>query len=220
MTEDELDERTREALRGYRVPPEPPLDEMWERIEERHFGAPVVSLVDRAQSRGGSVRRTWFATPSWGVIVAAIAASLIIGIGVGRMSRGVAPVITEKEGTYEYWTANAEPYRQATTEYLGQTVALLTALPAAARDGQPDARFATQASDLLTTTRLLLDSPAAASDPRLKNLLDDLELVLAQLSRLPSEHGGTELNLITEALEQRDVVPRVRAAAASISSDD
>jgi hypothetical protein len=220
MTEDELDERTREALRGYRVPPEAPLDEMWVEIEERHFGAPVVSLVDRAQSRRGIARRRWLAAPSWSVVAAAIAASLILGVALGRMSRGVAPVVVEKEGTYDYWTANAEPYRQATTEYLGQTVALLTALPAAARDGQPDARFATQAGDLLTTTRLLLDSPAAASDPRLKNLLEDLELVLAQLSRLPSEHGGTELNLITEALEQRDVVPRVRAAAASISSDD
>ena len=222
MTDDELDERTREALRGYRVPPAPPLDEMWQQIEERHFGAPVVSLVDRAQSRGGGARRRWFAAPSWGVVVGAIAASLVLGIGVGRMSRGIAPVIVDngREGQYDYWTTNAEPYRQATTEYLGQTVALLTALPAAARDGQPDARFTTQASDLLTTTRLLLDSPAAASDPRLKNLLEDLELVLAQLSRLPSEHGGTELNLITEALEQRDVVPRVRAAAASISSDD
>ena len=222
MTEDELDERTREALRGYRVPPEPPLDEMWEQIEERHFGAPVVSLVDRTESRGGVRRRRWLTAPSWGVVVAAVAASLILGVVVGRMSRGVAPVIADngREGQYDYWTANAEPYRQATTEYLGQTVALLTALPAAARDGQPDARFVTQASDLLTTTRLLLDSPAAASDPRLKSLLEDLELVLAQLSRLPSEHGGTELNLIAEALEQRDVVPRVRAAAASISSDD
>ena len=28
MKEDELDERTREALRGYRVPPAPPLDAM------------------------------------------------------------------------------------------------------------------------------------------------------------------------------------------------
>lgn len=222
MTEDELDERTREALRGYRVPPEPPLDEMWLAIEERHFGAPVVSLVDRAQSRGRATRRWRFGAPSWSVMVAAIAAALIVGVAVGRMSRGIVPIVADngREGQYDYWTANAEPYRQATTEYLGQTVALLTALPAAARDGQPDARFATQASDLLTTTRLLLDSPAAASDPRLKSLLEDLELVLAQLSRLPSEHGGTELNLITEALEQRDVVPRVRAAAASISSDD
>ena len=70
------------------------------------------------------------------------------------------------------------------------------------------------------TTRLLLDSPAAASDPRLKNLLEDLELVLAQLSQLPAEHGKTELNLIREALVQRDVVPRLRSAVVSISSDD
>ena len=72
------------------------------------------------------------------------------------MSRGIAPVIADngREGQYDYWAANAEPYRQATTEYLGQTVALLTALPAAARDGQPDARFVAQAGDLLTTTRL------------------------------------------------------------------
>ena len=222
MKEDELDERTREALRGYRVPPEPPLDEMWQRIEERHFGAPVVSLADRATVSGRAGRRWSFGSPSWGVLIAGIAAALIIGVALGRMSRGIAPIVPDNgiEGTYDYWTANAEPYRQATTENLGQTVALLTALPAAARNGQPDARFVTQASDLLTTTRLLLDSPAAASDPRLKSLLEDLELVLAQLSRLPSEHGGTELNLIAEALEQRDVVPRVRAAAASISSDD
>ena len=46
MTEDEMDERTREALRGYRVPPEPPLDEMWDAIEARHFGAPVVAPHD------------------------------------------------------------------------------------------------------------------------------------------------------------------------------
>jgi len=220
MKEDELNERTREALRGYRVPPAPPLDAMWERIEERHFGAPVVALADHGRSR--PQRRRAFGSPSWSVLVAGIAAALILGIAVGRMSHGIAPVIADngREGQYDYWTANAAPYREATTEYLGQTVALLTALPAATRDGQPDARFVTQASDLLTTTRLLLDSPAAESDPRLKSLLEDLELMLAQLSRLPSEHGGPELNLITQALEQRDVVPRVRAAAASISSDD
>jgi hypothetical protein len=222
MTEDELDERTREALRGYRVPPAAPLDEMWGAIEERHFGASVVALADHAKTRGRGARRWRFGAPSWSVLIAAIAAALVFGVAIGRMSNRLAPVIAENsgEGRYDYWAANAEPYRQATTEYLGQTVALLTALPAAARDGQPDARFVTQAGELLATTRLLLDSPAAASDPRLKGLLEDLELVLAQLSRLPSEHGKTELNLIAEALVQRDVVPRVRAAVVSISSDD
>jgi hypothetical protein len=221
MTDEEMDERTREALRGYRVPPPPPLDDMWDAIESRHFGTPVVSLVDRDVARGRAERRWRLGTPSWSVLVAGMAAALVIGVGVGRMSNGVAPTVVEAgpEGTYNYWTSNAEPYRQATTEYLGQTAALLTALPAAARDGQPDARFVSQAGDLLSTTRLLLDSPAAASDPRLKNLLEDLELVLAQLSRLPADHPKTELTLITQALEQRDVVPRLRSAVASISSD-
>ena len=223
MTEDEMDARTREALRGYRVPPEPPLDEMWDAIEARHFGAPVVALTDRAPARGRSSRRWRLGAPSWGVLVVGMAATLLLGVGVGRMSRNIAPTYTQNDpgdGRYDYWTANAEPYRRATTEYLGETVALLTALPAAARDGQPDARFVTQAGDLLSTTRLLLDSPAAASDPRLKSLLEDLELVLAQLARLPAEHGGPELNLITEALVQRDVVPRLRSAVVSISSSD
>jgi hypothetical protein len=222
MKDDELDEPTREALRAYRVPPTPPLDEMWEAIEDRHFGAPVVALVDGERSRDRAKRRWRFGAPSWSVLVAATAAALLIGVSLGRVSTGLAPVVADnpREGRYDYWTANAEPYRQATTEYLGQTVALLTALQAVTRDGQPDARFVTQAGELLATTRLLLDSPAAASDPRLKGLLEDLELVLAQLSRLPSEHGKTELNLIADALVQRDVVPRVRAAVVSMSSDD
>ena len=220
MTEDEMDERTREALRGYRVPPEPPLDEMWESIEARHFGAPIVALSDRVPARGRASRRWRFAAPSWGVLVAGMAAALVMGVGLGRMSGNIAPVYTATGIEGRYWAENAEPYRQTTTQYLGETVALLTALPAAARDGQPDARFVAQAGDLLSTTRLLLDSPAAASDPRLKSLLEDLELVLAQLARLPAEHGGTELDLITEALVQRDVVPRLRSAAVSIASDD
>jgi hypothetical protein len=230
MTNEEMDERTREALRGYRVPPEPPLDAMWDMIEARHFGAPVVAISsrtptlersERAERSDRVGRRRWLAAPTWGIVVAAIAASLLIGVSVGRMSRGMAPeIVTADEGRYDYWTANAEPYRQATTEYLGQTAALLTALPAAARDGRPDARFVGQASELLSTTRLLLDSPAAAADARLKTLLEDLELVLAQLSRLPTEHRGAEIDLITEALERRDVVPRLRSAVVSISSDD
>ena len=221
MTDEEMDERTREALRGYRVPPPPPLDDMWDAIESRHFGTPVVSLVDREAARGRAERRWRLGAPSWGVLVASMAAALVIGVGVGRMSnKPVIQVADLAEGTYNYWTSNAEPYRQATTEYLGQTAALLTALPSAARDGQSDARFVSQAGDLLSTTRLLLDSPAAASDPRLKNLLEDLELVLAQLSRLPADHPKTELTLIAQALEQRDVVPRLRSAVASISSDD
>ena len=110
-------------------------------------------------------------------------------------------------------------YDATTTRYLGQTAALLIALPSEARPGRTDRFFITQASDLLSTTRLLIDSPAA-SDPELRVLLDDLELVLAQIARLPSTRSAAELDLITEALEQRDVLPRLRSAAASLPTSD
>jgi hypothetical protein len=70
----------------------------------------------------------------------------------------------------------------------------------------------------LTRTRLLLDSPAA-NDPTMRNLLEDLELVLAQVVHLENNQSRTELDLINRALEQRDVIPRLRTAAADISAN-
>ena len=44
----------------------------------------------------------------------------------------------------------------------------------------------TAARSLLGTNRLLLDSPVA-TDPRMRQLLEDLELVLAQIAQLSAE---------------------------------
>jgi len=112
-----------------------------------------------------------------------------------------------------------EPYNQATTKYLGQTAALLIALPNEVRAGRADAQFIARAGDLLLTTRLLLDSPASR-DPAMRNLLEDLELVLAQVVTLRTERSRAELDLINQALEQRDVMPRLQSAVADISADD
>ena len=65
---------------------------------------------------------------------------------------------------------------------------------------------------------VLLDSEAAGSDPQLQALLDDLELVLAQVVRLPAGRDSTQSALINEALQTRDVLPRLRTAAAQVSS--
>jgi len=53
----------------------------------------------------------------------------------------------------------------------------------------------------------------------MRNLLEDLELVLAQVARLQNDHSRTDLDLINRALEQRDVLPRLRTAVADISAD-
>jgi hypothetical protein len=87
------------------------------------------------------------------------------------------------------------------------------------RAGRADEQFVTRASELLGRTRLLIDSPAA-SDPRMRDLLEDLELVLAQVVRLQNDTTSrTELDLISRALEQRDVIPRLRTAVADISAN-
>jgi hypothetical protein len=44
--------------------------------------------------------------------------------------------------------------------------------------------------------------------------------VLAQIVRLQTDDGRSELELIRMALEQRDVLPRLRTAVADISADD
>jgi hypothetical protein len=96
-------------------------------------------------------------------------------------------------------------------------VVLLTSLPGSAQLVRR--AFSNQATELLTSTRLLLDSPAA-SDARFKDLLEDLELVLAQIAMLQSGRTRQEIDLITDALEERDVMPRIRSAVARLSTGD
>ena len=215
MPDEKLDRLLAEAARDWRVPPAPPLDEMWARVEAAHFDAP------RAR-RGPGMR--W-----WAMMGTGVAAALVLGVGIGRWtapeadgrladarveaSRDEAPPIIPPTGT-------SGPYARAATRYLDQTVALLATLPQGTR-GSRAQLTAAQASELLTTTRLLLDSPMAANDPEMRDLLDDLELVLAQIARLSESRARrSELELINEAIEQREVLPRLREVAAGISSSE
>jgi hypothetical protein len=103
------------------------------------------------------------------------------------------------------------PYRVATMQHLVATEALLIALRSDARTGRSDTTIATWAGDLLGTTRMLIDSPAA-KDPQLKQLLEDLELVLAQISRLPGARGeAADLGIIDDAVRHRQIMTRLRA---------
>ena len=110
-------------------------------------------------------------------------------------------------------------YDRVASDLLGRTAVLLASLPAEARNVGSGERFSNQATELLTSTRLLLDSPAA-SDVRFKSLLEDLELVLAQIAMLQSGRTRQDIDLITDALEERDVVPRIRSAVARLSRGD
>jgi hypothetical protein len=210
MNEDRFDELMRDAERTYRTPSTPDFDAMWKSIEREHFGTPARPQASR------------FFSNRW----IGIAATLMIGIALGRgstmINRTTAPTVpppaTVATVDQTADTLMERPYELETSRYLGQTAALLVALPSEVRAGGTSAQFASRAGDLLTRTRLLMDSPAA-NDPGMRGLLDDLELVLMQVVRLQNSGNRTDLDLINRALEQRDVIPRLRTAAADISAN-
>lgn len=219
MDDKRIDDVLRDLPRNFNTPTEPPLDEMWTVIEDAHFNAPVsISSTRGTMSRGMMSRAPWLAA----------AAALVIGIGVGRYvpraqpaENAASPATAVNPGTPASDTsAVADAYRDQTNTYLGQAAALLISLPTRDANGKTDAAFAYKASDLLVTTRLLIDSPAAAEDPKLHSLLEDLELVLVQIARLRGEKNKGDLDLIHQAVEQGDVLSRLNSAVATTQSSE
>jgi len=193
MTDDRFEERLRDAAQDYHRPPATPREELWRGI---------------AAARAARQRRIVAFRPAlrWGVGIAAV---LALGVAIGRWSATGSPPSGDA-GTGE--RTSAFVYQLAAAQYLTRTEALLTGFRAETRAGVPTAQFSVQARDLLCTTRLMLDSPAAR-DVRLKSLLEDLELVLAQIAQLPSSGDRDDVQLINQGLEQRSVLLRVRTAS-------
>jgi hypothetical protein len=207
MQDDRFDKWLRDEAHSYHEPPElrnSELDAMWSAVEARHF-------------EGAAVRRSWWMRPWVG-----IAAALVVGVGIGRlpvMNHGAVAANRFTDSAAVSASATVPPVYEATTSrYFGQAAALLVSLPGETRGARANPEFVGRASDLLLTTRLLLDSPAA-SDSKTRALLEDLEQVLAQVVRLQSDQHGTDLDLINQALKQRDVVPRLRDAVATMSAE-
>lgn len=110
---------------------------------------------------------------------------------------------------------SANLYRLAAVQTLSQAEALLTAYRAsgvADRDPAAAKQLGTWGRSVLSSTRLLIDSPAG-DDPQLRPLLEDLELVLVQVIRLSGTPlDASERALIDRALRERDLLPRIRTA--------
>jgi hypothetical protein len=200
LNDEQLDQLLATARQSWRVDNVPDHDALWSRIEHETFDKPAEQI-----GRGA---------PSWRTLTWVAAAALAVGAGIGRYSAPTAPatVIAESTVPDDQSDRRDNPLLLTTAEYLGETSALLASLERDADDGAVSARFASDASSLLSTTRLLIDAPAAA-DPELRALLSDLELVLAQIARLPARRDNEELEFINEAILARDVVPRLRLAA-------
>lgn len=222
MTHDDeaLDPELQEAARGYHEPGPAPRDEMWARIQARR------ALERRAGGALPPARRIARHPSRFLPWAAGIAALLAVGVGIARMSVSVQ-LSFEPDSAARAASPAASPfatapraaaapgddaaYRLATAEHLGQAEVFLTLFRASVREGRRERLAPATARQLLATNRLLLDSPAGA-DPRLRFLLQDLELVLAEIAQLEPGRGSEDLKLITDGLERDGMLVRLRAA--------
>ena len=198
VLDDRFDDQMRDSAREYNPPPATPREEIWAAIQARKAeGAPHRRLL------------LW---------PAGIAAILAIGIGLGRMSaRRTEPAPATVAATEPASRLTGVAYQVATTEHLGQAEAFLTLFRTSVRRGGNEQLASATARQLLATNRLLLDSPAA-SDNKTRLLLQDLELVLAQIAQLSPRPSSSDLDLITDDLKGSGVMSRLRTAVPSGTS--
>lgn len=217
--DDRFDDLLRDAARQYNEPPETPRDAMWERIvAARAEAAENAEETEKVAARILPFRTVLSARPFR--IAAGIAAVLALGIGLGRLS--VSPSNTPSpshtvanQPAPRVPRGNNAAYELATTEYLSQSETFLTLFRVSLRQNAGNEQLAAAtARQLLATNRLLLDSPAA-KDSKTKLLLQDLELVLAQIAQLSPQSPSRDLDLITEGLERAAVMTRLRTAVPS-----
>jgi hypothetical protein len=217
MLDDRFDDLLREAAQDYNSPPEPPTELMWARIvaarEEAKTAKTPIPEKTRKRPRLPFRHLLW---------PAGIAALLALGVGLGRLtsdrgsrtSPAVLPTPVAVESTPRQ---SAVAYQLATTEHLGQSEAFLTLFRASVKEGSDEHLASATARQLLATNRLLLDSPAA-NNARTRTLLQDLELVLAEISQLSPEPRSGDVEFIKKGLEEGGVLSRLRTAVPSGTS--
>ncbi|MEA2761560.1 MAG: hypothetical protein QOD47_844 [Gemmatimonadaceae bacterium] len=109
-------------------------------------------------------------------------------------------------------SGSSSAYQLTAVRHLSEAEALLTSFRTrTTADQQMDAQLGLWARELLSNTRLLLDSPVA-NDPQRRPLLEDLELVLVQIVQLSPGSTPQDRELIEKTLQQDHVMTRLRTA--------
>jgi hypothetical protein len=125
-----------------------------------------------------------------------------------RAARETKPALASRE---KNGNSSDALYMLASVRHLTEAEAMLTQFRQDTINKQTDAAVANWSRDLLSNTRLLLDSPAAR-DPRRKRLLEDLELVLTQIVQLNTDPNAKDREMIESTIKRGNVMTRLRTA--------
>ena len=107
--------------------------------------------------------------------------------------------------------ATSLSYHLVVLKHLAGSEAMITAFRSAARHGEIDAQIAAWSKELLSTTRML-EASVATDDPTMKRLLEDLDLVLAQIKQYVTRgtNNPEDLDLIEQSIIKRGVITKLR----------
>jgi hypothetical protein len=130
----------------------------------------------------------------------------------GQSKTGAQTTAPTRLGGAAESSAALSAYQLTAVRHLSEAEALLTSFRTRSNaDQQMDAQLGSWARELLSSTRLLLDSPVA-NDPQRRPLLEDLELVLVQIVQLSPGSTPQDRELIEKTLQQDHVMTRLRTA--------
>jgi hypothetical protein len=199
--DEKFDEFLRHAASDYHAPVPPPADAIWAAIEQDV--ATAIAPVQRSAAHR-------FRPVMW--IGVGVAATLMLGVAVGRWTalRPVPATPPAVAATNGGSTASDVHARAVTMEHLAEAEVFLTSVRAELKAGRSDDERAERSRDLLVRTRVLLGSSADRS-PEVARLLEDLELLLAEIAALPAKRGSLDKTLLDESMRDGNIIPRIRA---------
>jgi hypothetical protein len=153
-------------------------------------------------------------------MAAAVAAVLVIGIFIGRLSEnpGTIPVVetapvavTQPEPTRP--EVKSDVYAMAARDLFGRADFLLTDFKVRSCGTDELKEVPDWAGGMLVQTRLLMGT-SAADDIEMNNLLEELELVLAQIVGLSRDNCARDMAWIRQGLQERSTIDRLRTVSA------
>jgi hypothetical protein len=203
MNDDEkFDAWLKDVASDYNRPPATvPTEAMWQAIKP---ALPTAAPVGVTPLR--PVHRT-----RWIPLAAAAAVLVVISYQVGRRNAETpvaAPVVAQAP------RADIALYAKAAEQHLGRADALLTSVRSSGANGEIDPSLQLWARELLSDTRLLLDSPAATDVVR-HRLRQDLELTLAQIVQLSAASTPDDQRMVERSLQRGELLTRIRTAVPS-----
>jgi hypothetical protein len=206
MNDDEkFDNWLASVAKDYNRPPDRvPRAEMWDEIEHVLETAPAPSNVHTLPLRR---------VPSAPIYAIAATLLLAVGIGSGYWLRGRALQQLPPAATVAVTPpkpASSGSYDAALQTHMANAEAFLVAYRGAG-NSEADTQVRSWARDVLGTTRLMMDSPAA-TDPGRRRLLEDLEFILVQIVQLPDSAPADERALIDRSLRRDQLLTRLRTS--------